>query len=148
LDFGSPVSLAADPPKQAAVTPSDTGGKKKDKSEKAEKSSKKEKAWLTFYSGRSVDILYCTGESTHSGAKKVSFRLVNRGPLGMSISADATFKSFAPYQSLIGNVVRLAHHAPYGSEAESSIDLGCGESLVSKNHQVDGVPQMRASYHL
>jgi len=134
LDFGS-VSIAPEPSKPAAPTSapvaSDTGGKKKSK----EKSSKKDQAWLTFHTGKCFDVLYFLGDSSQSGTKKVLFRLVNRGPMGMSISADANFKSFAPYQSVTGNTVRLAHHAPFGSETDSSIELGSGDTApVSNSH--------------
>ena len=125
LDFGGPPAAATLPSQPLVALET---GEKKDK-KKDKKGDKKEKSglWLPFHSGRSVDILYSLGDS---GVKRVSFRLINRGPVGLTISADVTFKSLHPFQSLSGNTLRLSHHLVTGAEADSHMDIECPDVVT------------------
>ena len=120
LDFGSVPSIAAAPQSMAAGVVDKNEKKEKKQKETSKKDKKTGGVWLSFYTGRSVDIFYSIGDS---GLRRISFKLVNRGPPGMTISADLAVKSFAPFQSLTGNTVKLAHHASSAAEVESYLEL-------------------------
>lgn len=129
LDFGAPIVTM---PSAAAAQP-EAGDEKKDKKKdkkadkKGDKKEKSSNVWLPFHTGRSVDVFYSLGDA---GLKRVAYRIVNRGPVGLSISADVTFKSLHPFQSITGNTLRLAHHLASGGEAESHMDIECPDVIT------------------
>ena len=119
--FGSPVVV-------------DQTESKKDVKEGKDKSKKDKNnsVWLQLYTGRSIDIFYSLGDF---GIKRITFKLVNRGPAGLSISTDLQFKSLSPLHSLTGNTVKLSHHLPSSSESLSHMDVESPD-LINGNIQI------------
>jgi hypothetical protein len=121
--FGSPVVVDQTESKKDVKE-----GKEKDKSKK----DKNNTVWLQLYTGRSIDIFYSLGDF---GIKRITFKLVNRGPAGLSISTDLQFKSLSPLHSLTGNTVKLSHHLPSSSESLSHMDVESPE-IINGNIQI------------
>ena len=129
LDFGSssaPVDASSAVMDDVAV-PDKSGKAKKEKKEKKDKNG----VWLQLYTGRQINIFYSLGDS---GMKRVSFRVANRGPSNLTVSADVHFKSTAPFTALTGSGLRLAHHLASGDEARAFMDFDGPELLTGNVH--------------